>query len=317
MYGRSGKSYSIKYKMKDEKLNFSEILPEGAIGKVRFNEPMSKYTSFKIGGPADVMFFPDDALDLKMILLWARDYGIPLFILGMGTNLLVKDGGISGITINLKNLNRIKVVNDSFIYSEAGVPLQRLLLFAADNGLGGLEFAAGIPGAVGGAIFMNAGTKDGEMKDVLDKVTLMNRKGELKIFKKEEIPFGYRRSGLEGAIVVGASFKLSKGNPEEIKKRIKDRIIERSDREPSGLPNAGSIFKNPADDYAGRIIEELGLKGLRIGDAEVSEVHANFIVNKGKAKASDVISLMNIIKEKVFKERKILLEPEIRIVGRD
>jgi len=304
--------------MEDERLKITEIFPEGLLrGEVRFNEPMSRHTSFRIGGPADVMVFPEDALELKMVLLRARDHGLPLFILGMGTNLLVRDGGIPGITINLKKLNRISVVDDSFIYSEAGNPLTRLLLFAAENGLQGLEFAAGIPGTVGGAIFMNAGTREGEMKDVLDKATLMNRNGELRIVRNEEIPFGYRRSGLEGAVVIGASFRLRKGSPEAIKKAINDRITERSGREPSGLPNAGSIFKNPPGDYAGRIIEEVGLKGLRVGDAEVSEVHANFIVNRGRAKASDVISLIGIIKEKVFKERKILLEPEIRIVGRD
>lgn len=277
---------------------------------------MSKHTYFRIGGPADVMFFPNDALELKTVLLKARNHGIPVFVLGMGTNLLVRDGGIQGITINIKNLNRIKLV-DPLIYAEAGVPLQKLLSFAAENGFGGIEFAAGIPGAVGGAIYMNAGTKDGEMKDVIDQVTLMNRNGELKIFNKDEIPFGYRKSGLEGAVILGASFKLKKGNSEDIKKKIKDRIMERAVREPSGYPNAGSIFKNPAGDHAGRIIDELGLKGLRTGDAEVSEVHANFIINKGKATASDVISLMKVIEEKVFKERGIVLEPEIRIVGRD
>jgi UDP-N-acetylmuramate dehydrogenase len=304
--------------MQNEKLKISEIFPEGSLrGEIRFNEPMSKHTSFKIGGHADVMFFPEDALDLKTVLLEPRNHGIPIFILGMGTNLLVRDGGIQGITINLKNLNRMKIVDDSLVYAEAGVPLPRLLSFAAENGLEGLEFAAGIPGAVGGAIIMNAGTKEGEMKDVLDRVTLMNLKGELRVFKKEEIPFGYRKSGLEGAVVLGASFKLKKGEPDEIKKRIKDLIRERSGREPSGLPNAGSIFKNPAGDSAGRIIDELGLKGFRIGDAEVSQVHANFIVNKGKAKASDVISLMRIIEERVFKERNIVLEPEIRVVGRE
>lgn len=296
---------------------WKEIFKDDALrGELRFNEPMAKHTYFRIGGPADAMFFPNDALELKTVLLKARNHGIPVFILGMGTNLLVKDGGIQGITVNLKNLNRIKLV-DPLIYSEAGVPLQKLLSFAAENGFGGLEFAAGIPGAVGGAIYMNAGTKDGEMKDVIDQVTLMNRNGELKIFKKEEIPFSYRRSGLEGAVILGASFKLKKGNYEDIKKKIKDRIMERAAREPSGYPNAGSIFKNPAGDHAGRIIDRLGLKGLRMGDAEISEAHANFIINKGKATASDVMSLMKAVEERVFKEKGVVLEPEIRVVGRE
>jgi UDP-N-acetylmuramate dehydrogenase len=311
---------------------WKEIFPGGLLsGEVRFNEHMRRYTSFKIGGPAEAMFFPKDLSELKTVLNVARTRGIPLFILGRGTNLLVKDGGIPGITVNIKELNKIKIFRTQksnpslppftkgggggIIYAEAGVSLPRLLLFTARHGLEGLEFTAGIPGTLGGAIIMNAGTRDGEMKDVVDTVTLMDSDGEIKTVKRDDIPFGYRRSGLEGMIVVGASLRLRKGEPEIIKKKIRDRIKERMGREPSGLPSAGSVFKNPEPAPAGKIIEELGLKGLRVGDAEVSQVHANFIVNRGKAKASDIISIINAIKEKVLKERKVVLEPEIRIVG--
>lgn len=306
------------------KENWNSIFPDEELrGEVRFNEPMMKYTSFRVGGPAEVMFFPKDLSDLKILLSGARKNNIPVFILGMGTNLLVRDGGIPGITVNLKNFNRIKRERGGVIYVEAGVPLPRLLTFTARHGLEGLEFAAGIPGTLGGAIMMNAGTKEGEMKDVVDSVTLINRNGDVKVVKREEIPFGYRRSGIEGMIVVNANLKLRKGEKEIIKKRIRDLLKERMNREPSGLPNAGSVFKNPESPEsssgsglsAGRVIEELGLKGFRVGDAEVSQVHANFIVNRGKAKASDIISLMKVIKEKVFEERRIVLEPEIRIVG--
>ncbi|MBI5198576.1 MAG: UDP-N-acetylmuramate dehydrogenase [Nitrospirae bacterium] len=292
-------------------------------GGVRFNEAMGRHTSFRIGGPAEVMFFPKDVPDLKMVLKVARTKGIPVFILGMGTNLLVRDGGIPGITINLKNLNKIKFLKtpnselktQNFIYAEAGVTLPKLLSFAAKNGLEGFEFTAGIPGALGGAIVMNAGTKEGEMKDVLDGVTLINNDGELVVVMRKDIPFGYRRSGLGGMVIVGATLRLRRGEPDDIKKRIRVHLEERAMKEPSGLPNAGSIFKNPESDSAGKIIEEIGLKGFRMGDAEISQVHANFIVNKGKAKASDVISLMRVIEERVFKEKGIILEPEIRIVG--
>lgn len=292
-------------------------------GGVRFNEAMGRHTSFRIGGPAEVMFFPEDISDLKMVLKVARTKGIPVFILGMGTNLLVRDGGIPGITINLKSLNKIKILETpnselqtpNFIYVEAGVTLPKLLSFTAKNGLEGLEFTAGIPGALGGAIVMNAGTKEGEMKDILDSVTLINNDGELVVVMKDDIPFGYRRSGLEGMVIVGATLRLRKGEPDEIKKRIRIRLEERAIKEPSGIPNAGSIFKNPESDSAGKVIEETGLKGFRMGDAEISQIHANFIVNKGKAKSSDVISLMRVIEEKVFKEKGIVLEPEIRIVG--
>ncbi|MEK6692871.1 MAG: UDP-N-acetylmuramate dehydrogenase [Nitrospirota bacterium] len=321
---------------------WTEIFHEEKLkGDVRFDEPMTEYTSFRIGGPAEVMFFPEDLSDLRSVLRGAKRNNIQLFILGLGTNLLVKDGGIPGVTVNLKNLNKIEIVGSQganpplppftlaplrgagftkgggggIIYAEAGVPLPMLLSFAARNGLEGLEFTAGIPGALGGAIIMNAGTKDGEMKDVVDTVTLMDSDGEIKTAKRDDISFGYRRSGIEGMIVVNANLKLRKGDPEVIKEGIKDHIKERKNREPSGLPNAGSVFKNPESVPAGKILEELGFKGFRVGDAEVSRVHANFIVNRGKAKASDVISIINAIKEKVLKERKIVLEPEIRIVG--
>jgi UDP-N-acetylmuramate dehydrogenase len=299
---------------------FREMLLKGG---VRFNEAMGRHTSFRIGGPAEVMFFPEDVPDLKMVLKVARTKGIPVFILGMGTNLLVRDGGIPGITINLKNLNKIKILKTpnsklqtpNFIYAEAGVTLPKLLSVAAKNGLEGFEFTAGIPGALGGAIVMNAGTKEGEMKDVLDSVTLINNDGELVVVMREDIPFGYRRSGLGGMVIVGATLRLRRGDPDDIKKRIRVRLEERAMKEPSGLPNAGSIFKNPESDSAGKIIEEIGLKGFRMGDAEISQVHANFIVNKGKANASDVISLMRVIEDRVFKEKGIVLEPEIRVVG--
>ncbi len=303
---------------------WTEIFHEGKLkGEVRFDEPMTGYTSFRIGGPAEVMFFPEDLSDLRAVLRGAKRNNIQLFILGLGTNLLVKDGGIPGVTVNLKNLNKVKIIRtqnselrtQNFIYAEAGVSLPRLLLFTARHGLEGLEFTAGIPGALGGAIIMNAGTRDGEMKDVVDNVTLMDSDGEIKTVKRDDIPFGYRRSGIEGMIVVSANLKLRKADPEVIKEGIKDRIKERKSREPSGLPNAGSVFRNPESVPAGKIIEELGLKGFRVGDAEVSRVHANFIVNRGKAKASDVISIINAIKEKVLKEKKVVLEPEIRIVG--
>lgn len=325
-------------KIEDERIGslkgeaWKEMFREMSLkGGVRFNEAMGRHTSFRIGGPAEVMFFPKDVPDLKMVLKVARTKGIPVFILGMGTNLLVRDGGIPGITVSLKSLNKIKIVrgqgsnpllppfnkggSGGIIYAESGVPLPRLLSFTARHGFEGLEFTAGIPGALGGAIVMNAGTKECEMKDVLDSVTLINNDGELVVVMRKDIPFGYRKSGLGGMVIVGATLRLRRGEPDDIKKRIRVRLEERAMKEPSGLPNAGSIFKNPESDSAGKIIEEIGLKGFRMGDAEISQVHANFIVNKGKAKASDVISLMRVIEERVFKEKGIILEPEIRIVG--
>lgn len=299
---------------------WKKIFPEGSFkGEVRFNEPMARHTSFRIGGPAEVMVFPLNVPDFKSIVTLAESYHIPYFILGRGTNLLVRDGGIPGITINLKNLSSIKIVQGFsphvFIYAEAGVPLQRLLDFVAKKGLAGLEFVAGIPGTLGGAILMNAGTEEGEMKDILHTVSIMDREGSIREIKRDAITFGYRSSNLEG-VITGATLRLKKGDTTTIKNRIKGLLRLRAKRQPL-LPSAGSVFKNPRGEPAGKLIEGLGIKGLRIGDAELSRLHANFIVNRGKAKASDVLSLMRFIEDKVLKERGIVLEPEIRIVGED
>ena len=291
-------------------------------GEIRYGEPMKNHTSFKIGGPADIMVFPQDLQDLANLLHIADEEKVSLFILGKGSNILVKDGGVRGIVVNLQRFDKIMIESEdengeAVIFAEAGVNLSRLLNFTASHGLTGLEFTAGIPGSVGGAVFMNAGSFDGEIKDVLKQVRMMDLKGNVIEIDREDIKFSYRTAKLPKGIILGGSFALHKNNSKKIKDKITTLTGRRKEKQPIGVPSAGSVFKNPAAGFAGALIESAGLKGYRIGDAEVSEKHANFIVNKGRAIAKDVISLINLIKEKVKKEKGVALKLEIKIIGRD
>ncbi len=291
-------------------------------GEIRYGEPMKNYTSFKIGGVADIMVFPQDLHDLSNILKIAEEERISVFILGKGTNILVKDSGVRGIVVNLQRFDKIMVVSEedndeTLLFAEAGVSLLRLLNFAATHNLSGLEFASGIPGSVGGAIFMNAGSFDGEIKDVIKSVRMMKMDGEVIEIDRNDIKFSYRNTRLPKGIILGGAFGLHRGNNKKIKDKMKRLMEIRKGTQPVGAPSAGSIFKNPEGIAAGEVIELVGLKGFRIGDAEVSMKHANFIVNKGKALAKDVLSLINIVREKVKKEKGINLELEVKVVGED
>lgn len=295
-------------------------------GEVRQNEPMSSHTSFKIGGPADALVTPVDRDDLAALLGEVRERGIPYAVLGGGTNLLVRDGGFRGVIISLKQLNTIEASREyrslggSFmvVRADAGVVLAKLMNFAAERGLTGLEFAAGIPGTVGGALCMNAGTAQGEIGDVVDSVTLLGPAGDLLVRHRDEMRFGYRTANVPaGHIVLDTKIILRHGDAGKIKAQVKELLEQRKGRQPWGLPNAGSVFKNPMDEAAGKLIESAGLKGLTIGGAQVSDKHANFIVNLGNARAADVLALMNTIQEKVLEMHRIRLEPEIKIIGED
>lgn len=291
-------------------------------GEIRYGEPMKNYTSFKIGGPADIMVFPQDLQDLANLLHIADEENVSLFILGKGTNILVKDGGIRGIVVNLQRFDKIMIESEdengeAVVFAEAGVSLSRLLNFTASHGLTGLEFAAGIPGSVGGAVFMNAGSFNGEIKDVIRQVRMMDLKGNVIEIDREDIRFGYRTARLPKGIILGGSFALHKNNSKKIKDKITALIGSRKEKQPVGARSAGSVFKNPAKGFAGAMIESVGLKGYRIGDAEVSEKHANFIVNKGRAVAKDVIKLIKKVREKVRREKGVGLQLEIKIIGKD
>lgn len=295
--------------------------------KKKFNEPMRNYTSFHIGGNADLLIFPEDTDNLRNVLYICRDKKIPLFILGFGTNLLIKDGGIRGVVVSLnKGFREIRIADDEMITAGAGAGLQTLVSFALKNELSGVEFSVGIPGSIGGALIMNAGTRDGEMKDIVKSVKIMTDDGEIKVLKREDIGFSYRHSDFpSGSMVLETDLFLKKGDRKDIKKKMQLLAADRKSRQPISSYSAGSVFKNPIADaetgsaqaFAGRLIEAAGLKGFSVGDAVVSEKHANFIVNRGNATAGDVLKLIEIVKERVFTKTGISLEEEIKIVGED
>jgi UDP-N-acetylmuramate dehydrogenase len=255
-----------------------------------------------------------------------KKQGVSYVVIGGGTNLLVRDGGFRGVVICLQRLGTIRIEREyrsvggtfSVVYVEAGALLPKLLGFAMEQGLTGLEFAAGIPGTVGGAICMNAGTAAGEIGDVVDSVTLISPDGTLVTRGREEIGFGYRTSNIPaGHVVLDAKIILRHGDRERIKARVMEIQDTRKQRQPWGFPSAGSVFKNPQEEAAGKLIEAAKLKGKKVGDAQVSDKHANFIVNLGKAKAKDVVALMEIVKQTVLDVHGVRLEPEIKIIGED
>jgi UDP-N-acetylmuramate dehydrogenase len=295
-------------------------------GEIKRNEPMSRHTSYAIGGPADVFAVPVDRNDLATLLREIMGKKLKCFVLGGGTNILVRDGGFRGIVISLQRMQAIKIEREyrsiggafTVIFVEAGVPLQKLLSFAVEEGLMGLEFTAGIPGTVGGAVCMNAGTASGEFGDVIDSVTLLSPEGNMVTMGREEMRFGYRTSAIpEGHVILEVRIILRHGDRNKIQEHVKEILSKRKQRQPAGLPNAGSIFKNPQEESAGKLIEAAGLKGKTVGGAQVSDKHANFIVNKGHAKASEVLTLMESMRQKVLQIHGVRLEPEIKIIGED
>ena len=281
---------------------------------VRFDEPMSRHTTFRIGGPADRFVVPSSMEELQKIVQQVP-VGEKLTLVGAGSNLLVLDGGIQGTVVHTGGLDWIEI-QENVASVGAGVRLPRLLIKLAKGGLGGLEFLAGIPGSIGGAVMMNAGTREGCMVDCLISATLMLPSGRIEKVKKNDVQFGYRTVTLpKDAWVIGAELQIKPRDPKEIQEEIQKRLDERKDTQPWDVPSAGSIFKNPSGDYAGRLIEDAGMKGVRIGDAEVSETHANFIVNRGKARAADVVALIKEIREKVSQKFGIEMDLEINIIG--
>ena len=279
-------------------------------------EPLAKHTSFGVGGPADIYAECATLSELKAVLAQCKKDKVPFFIIGGGTNLLVKDGGYRGACIKLAGaFTEMEVIGEIFSCG-AGVSLVKALSFAADSGLSGLEKLAGIPGTVGGAVFGNAGTRQGEIKDAVSSISLLTEASEEKELPVSAIEFGYRRSSLEGkGIITGAKFKLVPGVAEEIRAVAAGIIAERNKTQPKGR-SAGSVFKNPESKPAGRLIDECGLKGLKVGSAEISMLHANYIINGGM-NASDVLELIKKVKSVVLEKTGIALQEEIKIVGED
>jgi len=286
----------------------------GLKGSVSFHASLRDYTSFKIGGPADVLVEPADVDDVCRLVRQANARDIPWFVLG-GTNLLVRDGGIRGIVVSLASLRAIKEEPESVLYAEGGVGMPTLIGHAIRRSLAGLEWAAGIPGTVAGCVVMNAGTRLGEMKDSVKGVRLVDTKGSIVDLPVSKIPFSYRRAKLPRGIVVGVWLQLKPGVRAEIERIVKDYLHYRRDTQPLAMPSAGCVFKNPPKDSAGRLIESVGLKGARIGDVEVSTKHANFMVNRGEARARDVLDLIGKVKRAVKRQAGVSLELELKIVG--
>ena len=300
-------------KMTDFQRNITAFLPEI---EIRLQEPMSAHTSFRIGGPAEAMAFPKNKEELAKILKASALLDCKTAILGAGTNVLAPDEGLSGLVICLKDcLDGMEQVDDTTIRVMAGVTMSRAAVFAANLGLSGMEFAHGIPGSVGGGVYMNAGAYGGEICQICEEVEVMDWQGNVRILSKEQMQFSYRHSLLEdtGDIVIRADFRLTKADPQEIKDRMKELIGKRSASQPLDLPSAGSAFKRPAGGYAAALIEQAGLKGFRIGGAAISSKHAGFAVNVGNATAEDVRELLKQVSEKVYSQTGIRLEPEVRI----
>jgi UDP-N-acetylmuramate dehydrogenase len=290
------------------------------LGKILYDEPMSRHASLKLGGRADALVMTDNEDQLGEVVQALRTKNIPFLPVGNLTNILVRDGGYRGVLLWMRGLDQMSLVSGEdgkyFIDAQAGVTLSRVVSFSAAEALTGLEFCTGIPGSVGGAVWMNAGAYGTEIKDVVSTISVMDGRGKKKILRREEIAFAYRKSNLPADVIIcGARFILKKGKAAQIKERMAEIMQLRQEKHPLQYPNAGSVFKNLPGLPAGKLIEELGMKGMRHGDAQVSNRHANFIVNKGRATAADVLTLIGLIQEKVKKEKGVELETEIVIVG--
>ncbi len=284
--------------------------------QLKYNEPMSLHTSFRIGGPAEVMAFPKSRQELADLFSAAKAMGVAPVILGAGTNVLAPDDGIKGIVVCLKDaLDGMELLEDHRIRVMAGVSMTRAAVFAANHCLSGLEFAHGIPGTVGGGVYMNAGAYGGEICQVCESVEIMDRSGHFSTFTNQEMAFSYRHSILEdsGAIVISAVFRLTPAPQESVREKMKELMAKRSASQPLDLPSAGSAFKRPVGGYAAALIDQAGLKGFQIGGAAISTKHAGFAVNLGGATAEDVKALLSAVSEKVFENAGIRLEPEVRI----
>lgn len=284
---------------------------------IRFNEPMSMHTSLKIGGPADVALFPDEPFLPELIKTLTKE-GIPYIIIGGGTNILVKDRGIDGAVIFTSRVNNITINAQRLtLNAEAGCSLQKIINLCIEHGLSGMEWLAGIPGSMGGAIAGNAGSFGCEIKDVIESVSLLMPDGGIKELSANDMGFRYRSAKIPSdSIILSAVLSLKKDEPFEIKKRFIEFINEKKLRQPVSKLSAGCVFKNPKDIAAGKLIDDAGCKGMRVGDIEVSGMHANFFINTGKGTADDFLKLMDVVGKKVKDKFGIILEPEIRILGR-
>ncbi len=284
---------------------------------VKLQEPMSRHTTFRIGGPADFYLCPHSTKEVQVIVEICKEENLPYFVLGNGSNLLVSDKGYRGVVIQLwKNFSDI-TVKDCCIQAKAGALLSKVAAEALEAGLTGMEFASGIPGTIGGAAFMNAGAYGGEMKDIIKSVKVLDTQGEVRVLPKEELKMGYRTSIVKekGYTVLCVELELSKGNREEIRNTMEDLKERRTSKQPLEMPSAGSTFKRPEGYFAGKLIMDSGLRGFSVGGAQVSEKHCGFVVNKGGATAMDVLNLIREVQRRVKEQFGVDLETEVRFLG--
>ena len=291
-----------------------QIIPEKYILR---QEPMKNHTTFRIGGPADIFVAPENMEEIKAVSCFAKEEGIPLFVLGNGSNLLVADDGMDGIVLQIyKNYSGIEVRGNELIV-KAGTLLSSTSRAALNEELTGFEFAGGIPGTFGGAVVMNAGAYGGEMVQVLKEVTVLTKEGEIKTLKAEELELGYRTSNVlkNEYVVLEGVIALKKGNKEEIKAKMDEYALARKTKQPLEYPSAGSTFKRPEGHFAGQLIDEAGLRGYQCGGAQISVKHAGFVINTGNATAEDVVNVITHAQEEVLKRNNIKLETEVKRLG--
>ena len=284
---------------------------------VRINEPMKNHTTFKIGGPAQYYVTPESVTQIQEVVSLCRNMNIPLHVIGNGSNILVGDDGVDGVVLALFNTFSDYEIKDNVITAQAGMSLIKLAVIALREGLTGLEFASGIPGSVGGAVYMNAGAYDGQMKDVVTSVTVLDEAGNIRILGRDELDMGYRTSAVakNNMIVLQVVIELKSGDKEQIKDRMNQLSELRKQKQPLEYPSAGSTFKRPEGYFAGKLIADAGLKGYSIGGAAVSEKHAGFVVNMGGATAKDVVELTDYIKKRIIEQFGVTLELEIKKIG--
>ena len=297
----------------------SELSNSVPMERILLDEPMSEHTTFAVGGPADVLILPESVKEMSLAIRAARRLELPVTVLGGGSNVLVRDGGIRGVVIQLNTMTKVLACHDRKILASAGYMLKDVCQFAQENSLTGIEFACGIPGTLGGAVFMNAGAYDGEMSHVVSRVRTVNSEGGVHAYDAPNLGFSYRQSRFQKSqeFVVEVELTLRSGDPKEIQARMDDLMNRRRSKQPLEMHSAGSTFKRPPGYFAGTLIDQTGLKGLSCGDAQVSMKHAGFVVNTGHASARDVLNVIHEVQKRVEKAHGVHLEPEVRIIGED
>ncbi len=299
---------------------FRRELRQRMSGKILFGEPAERHASIGVGGPIDALLFPEDEREIAEVVRFLRERQVPFLPVGNWTNLIVRDGGFRGVLISLACLRSLILQDNGkdgmLLVAGAGCPLSELVSLTVREALSEMAFCAGIPGSVGGAVRMNAGAYGGEIKDIVETVRLLDDSGVIRRVARKELRFAYRSLDLPAeTIIIGATFRLRKGNGMMIAEQVRKIVETRRGKHPLAFRNAGSVFKNPPDCPAGRLIDECGLRGVRIGDAQISEKHANFIVNRGRATAEQILGLIGLIQRRVFERTGHVLETEVKIIG--